>query len=265
VRDLTSVSFDGFDSIIHLANIANDPSVDLNPLLSWEVNVLATYQLASRAVRSGVKQIIFASSGSVYGVQDAPNVTEDLELVPISAYNKTKMIAERVLLSFQDYLAVHCIRPATVCGLSPSMRLDVSVNALTIQALEAGRIMIFGGAQVRPNIHIEDIVGVFKHFLLNPALPTGSYNAGFENLSLLEIARLINDMIPAEICITGSNDPRSYRLDSTKLTNTGYRQHRTVRDAIEDIATAFHEKKLVTSSASQRVTALKMLLAEHST
>ena len=114
------------DSIIHLANIANDPAVVLNPTLSWEVNVLASQQLADKAVRAGVKQIIYASSGSVYGVKDEPSVTEELELVPISVYNKTKMVSERVFLSYKDQIKVHCIRPATVCGLSPRMRLDVA-------------------------------------------------------------------------------------------------------------------------------------------
>ena len=139
------------------ANIANDPAVDLSPNLSWEVNVLATQQLADRAARASVKQFIFASSGSVYGIKDEPNVTEELTLVPISVYNKTKMVAERVLMSYKEEMKVHCIRPATVCGLSPRMRLDVSVNMLTFQALKNGRITVFGGEQTRPNIHIKDM------------------------------------------------------------------------------------------------------------
>jgi len=109
VRDVSSIPLKGVDAVIHLANIANDPGVELNPTLSWEVNVLATQQLADRSVKAGVRQFIYASSGSVYGVKDDPQVTEDLELVPISAYNKTKMVAERVLLSYVDSMQVHCI------------------------------------------------------------------------------------------------------------------------------------------------------------
>ena len=139
VRDTDEIPMDGVDAVIHLANIANDPAVELNPTLSWEVNVLAGQQLADRAVRAGVKQFLFASSGSVYGVKEEPNVTEDLSLVPISVYNKTKMVAERVFLSYADQMKVHCIRPATVCGLSPRMRLDVSVNMLTYQGLKTGK------------------------------------------------------------------------------------------------------------------------------
>ena len=143
-----------------MANIANDPAVDLNPNLSWEVNVLAGQQLADRAIRNDVKQFIFASSGSVYGIKDEEKVTEDLKLVPISVYNKTKMIAERVFMSYQNEMQIHCIRPATVCGLSPRMRLDVSVNMLTYQALKNKKITVFGGKQTRPNIHIKDMANV---------------------------------------------------------------------------------------------------------
>ena len=142
VRETNQIPLDGVEAVIHLANIANDPAVELNPTLSWEVNVLAGQQLADRAVRAGVKHFIFASSGSVYGVKDEPQVTEDLTLVPISVYNKTKMVAERVFLSYANQMQVHCIRPATVCGLSPRMRLDVSVNMLTYQGLKLSLIHI---------------------------------------------------------------------------------------------------------------------------
>jgi nucleoside-diphosphate-sugar epimerase len=123
-------------AVIHLANIANDPSVELDQTLSWEVNVLAAKNLIEKSIKAGVKKFIYASSGSVYGVKTEEKVTEDLDLVPISAYNKTKMICERLLLSYKDKIDVYIIRPATVCGLSPRMRFDVSVNMLTLQALK---------------------------------------------------------------------------------------------------------------------------------
>ena len=187
IQNTDAIPLDGIDTVIHLANIANDPAVELNPTLSWEVNVLAGQQLADRAVRAGVKHFLFASSGSVYGVKDEPNVTEDLTLLPISVYNKTKMVAERVFLSYADKMQVHCIRPATVCGISPRMRLDVSVNMLTYQGIKNGKITVFGGDQTRPNIHIKDLVNVYQYFLANPGIESGCYNAGFENL---EIAKL---------------------------------------------------------------------------
>lgn len=244
VRNFVEAHFAGIETVIHLANIANDPSVDLNPVLSWEVNVLASEQLASMARRQGVRQIIFASSGSVYGLNDADKVTENLPLVPISVYNKTKMVAERVFLSFAADMRIHIIRPATVCGLSDRMRFDLSVNMLTYQALENGRITVFGGKQVRPNIHIDDLVQVYCHFLSNRDLDTGCYNAGFENLSILNIAEMAKAASDAEIVITESNDPRSYRQNSDKLLATGFAPKFGVNKAITDLCTAYRDQNL---------------------
>ncbi len=244
IRDVKQIPLKGVDVIIHLANIANDPAVELNPTLSWEVNVLAGQQLIDRAQKNGVSQFIFASSGSVYGVKDEPNVTEDLELVPISVYNKTKMVAERVFLSYQDKLKIHCIRPATVCGFSPRMRLDVSVNMFTYQALKNGKMTVFGGNQTRPNIHIRDIANVYKHFLDNPDIASGCYNAGFENISIKNIAEMVSEVIPSQIEVTESNDPRSYRQDSTKLLNTGFKPKFSVKHAIKEIAQRYQSNEL---------------------
>ncbi len=259
VRDSRAIPLDGIDAILHLANIANDPAVELNPELSWEVNVLAGQQLADLAVRAGVRQFIYASSGSVYGVKQEDEVTEDLVLEPVSVYNKTKMVAERVLLSYRDQMIVHCIRPATVCGLSPRMRLDVTVNMLTYQALTDGRMTVFGGHQTRPNIHIDDMVEVYQHFLARPDLPTGCYNAGFENLSILEVAELVQAEIPAEIVVTESVDSRSYRQNSDKLLATGFMPRHGVRDAIDDLVVAEGEGRLNHDETCYTVRRMKQL------
>ena len=259
IRDIDSVPMDGVEAVIHLANIANDPAVDLNPTLSWEVNVLASQQLADKSVRSGVKHFMYASSGSVYGLKDEPNVTEDLPLVPISVYNKTKMVAERVFLSYSNYMQVHCIRPATVCGVSPRMRLDVSVNMLTYQALKNGLITVFGGKQTRPNIHIEDIVDVYRHFLASPQLASGCYNAGFENVSILDIANIVSNRLQAEIVITESNDPRSYRQDSSKLLSTGYSPKKSIAHAIDEIISAYNSSTLADGDTCYTVKTMKTL------
>ena len=259
IRDIDKITLKGIDSIIHLANIANDPAVELNPTLSWEVNVLASYKLADKAVRNGVKQIIYASSGSVYGIKEENNVTEDLELVPISVYNKTKMVAERVFLSFKDYLDVKCIRPATVCGYSPRMRLDVSVNMLTFQALKNKKITVFGGQQTRPNIHIEDMVNVYKHFIEKKNIASGCYNAGFENISILEIANAVKTQIDTEIVVTESNDPRSYRQDSTKLLKTGFQPKFNISDAIREIIKKYKAGDLKESEINYTVKWMKNL------
>ena len=234
VRNIDSIPLDGVDCIIHLSSIANDPCGDLDPKLTWEVSALATMQLADKAKRMGIKRFIYASSGSVYGVKDELQVTEELELKPISEYNKTKMVGERVMLSYSDDMVVQIVRPATVCGLSPRMRLDVSVNLLTMQALSKGKITVFGGDQTRPNIHIGDITDVYLHFIDHPEV-TGIYNAGFENISILDIAKLVTKYLPVEIVVTESNDPRSYRVNSDKLLATGFKPKKTVEDAIREI------------------------------
>lgn len=244
IRDIDKIPFNGIEAVIHLANIANDPAVELNPTLSWEINVLASQQLMDRCVRNKVKKFIFASSGSVYGIKKEEKVTEDLPLIPISVYNKTKMISERVFLSYKDELSVFCIRPATVCGVSPRMRLDVSVNMLTFQALKNKKITVFGGDQTRPNIHIKDLVNVYKLFIDNNNIPSGCYNSGFENISILDIAKLVQKEIVSEIEITKSNDPRSYRQDSSKLLNIGFTPEFGVSDAIKEIKYAYLSGKL---------------------
>jgi nucleoside-diphosphate-sugar epimerase len=238
VRDIGRINLKGFDAIIHLASVANDPCGDLDPKLTWEISALATMQLADLAVRSGIKRFIYASSGSVYGVKHEPNVTEDLNLAPISEYNKAKMVAERVLLSYADQMIVQIIRPATVCGYSPRMRLDLSVNMLTMQALTRGEITVFGGNQMRPNIHIDDITDLYLFLLDHPEL-RGVYNAGFENLSIMEIAQVVSDDIGAAIAVSPSTDPRSYRVNSDKLLATGFRPKKTVRDAISEIVSRY--------------------------
>ena len=244
VRDSDSINLDGIDAIIHLASIANDPCGDLDPKLTWEVSALATMQLADKARRAGIEHFIYASSGSVYGVKEEDQVTEDLSLEPISEYNKTKMVAERVMLSYADDMLVQMVRPATVCGLSPRMRLDVSVNMLTMQALTNKRVTVFGGKQVRPNIHMHDICRTYLFMLEQGDRVKGVYNAGFENISILDIAEMVTRHIDAEIVVTESNDPRSYRVNSDKLLAKGFKPEKGVEDAITEIIGAYQSGKL---------------------
>lgn len=243
VIDSKSVPLAGVDAVIHLASIANDPCGDLDPKLTWETSALATMQLADRAKREGIKHFIYASSGSVYGVKDEDQVTEDLSLEPISEYNKTKMVSERVLLSYSKDMVVQAVRPATVCGVSPRMRLDVAVNMLTMQALKNGKITVFGGDQARPNIHIDDITDLYVFLLENPQV-TGVFNAGFENITISEIAQLIKEKINAEVIVTPSNDPRSYRVNSDKLLATGFKPKKDVNTAIDEIIQAYRDGQL---------------------
>ena len=243
--DIRDQSFPLSDSdvIIHLAAVANDPAGELDPKLTWEVNALATMQLADRAVRLGVKQFIYASSGSVYGISTEPEVTEDLALVPLSEYNKTKMVAERCLLSYSDRMSVQILRPATVCGFSPRMRLDTMVNSFTMQALEKEVIKFNGGDQYRPNIHIDDMTDLYLWMLARPEL-TGIYNAGFENLKIKDIARMVANKVGSRIVSIPSNDPRSYRINSDKLLATGFKPRKTVSNAIDELVGKYRSKEL---------------------
>ena len=243
VRDTASVPLDDVDAVIHLSSVANDPCGDLDPRLTWEISCLSTMRLADKAVRMGIERFIYASSGSVYGVKTERQVTEDLELLHLSEYNKTKMVGERVLLSYSKDMIVQIVRPATVCGLSPRMRLDVSVNLLTMQALTKNEITILGGDQTRPNIHIDDITDLYLFLLRHPELQ-GIYNAGFENMSINEMALMIQAQTSAEILRMPSNDPRSYRLNSDKLLATGFSPKKNVDIAIKEICVAYQKGEL---------------------
>lgn len=222
------------DVVIHLAGVVLDLAGELDPRLTWDINVIGTTNLAHLAARDGVKQFIYASSGSVYGISADPEVTEETPLVPISEYNKTKMVAERAVLSYARRMEVLIFRPATVCGISPRMRLDTMVNSFTMQALEGGVIKLNGGEQYRPNIHIEDMTDLYVWALLISGFE-GIFNAGFENLKIKDIARKVADKTGATIIAQESNDPRSYRLNSDKLLKLGFVPVWTVNDAIDEI------------------------------
>jgi nucleoside-diphosphate-sugar epimerase len=258
IRNLNKISFRGYNKIIHLANIANDPTADLDPTLSWEINVLSTHQIIYKAIDEGIEQFIFSSSGSVYGIKKENKVTEDLQPEPISVYNKTKMIAERVLLSFSDKINLQIIRPATVCGISPRMRLDLTVNLLTMQAITKKQITVLGGKQKRPNIHIQDLTDVFIYFL-ESKIKNGIYNAGFENLSILRIAKIVKNKIPSKIIIKKSNDIRSYNIDSSKLIMTGYKPKFSIEDAICQIRDDFLNRKFLIKKEWYSVNWLKKI------
>lgn len=244
IRKIKEKHFRKIHSVVHLANIANDLGVELNPTLSWETNVLATNRIIQFAIKQKVKKFIFASSGSVYGIKKEKRVTENLDLVPISLYNKTKMISERILASYEKKIKIYSVRPATVCGFSSRMRLDVSVNMFVYQAYYKNLITVYGGNQSRPNIHINDLVDVYYHFIKKNIKP-GIYNAGFENIKILDLAKKIQKIIPCKLIIKkNSNDPRSYKQDSNKLLKSGFRPKRKVIDAILELKEKMINKKI---------------------
>ena len=259
VRCIDDLLVEKFDVVVHLANVANDPSVELNESLSWEINALGTFKILEWAKKSGVKKFVYASSGSVYGVSNEPKVTESTVRNPISAYNKTKMVAEQVVLSYTKEFNIICIRPATVCGFSPRMRLDLAVNSLVFQALDKGLIRVFGGDQMRPHINIEDMVSIYESCVLGSLDLSGIYNAGFENLSIRDLAVLISEKIKCEISYEVSNDPRSYRLDSTKIKEAGFIPRKSVRHAIEDLTQEYESGNLKDELRFHTVEQMKVL------
>lgn len=240
----------GIDAVIHLASISNDPSSDLDPKLTQEVNYDATLSLVKIAKKSGAQRFIYASTSSVYGIKEMPNVTEDLPLEPLTIYSKTKAESEPFVLKENGggFTAV-VIRPATVCGYSPKMRLDLTVNILTMHALLKGKITVFGGNQKRPNIHIEDITDYYIDLLKIPGEKIGGkiFNAGYENHTVSQIAEMVRDIIgpQVQIEVTPSNDNRSYHISSAKIERElGLKPKKTIRDAVMDIKTA-SEKKIL--------------------
>ncbi len=245
IKNIDNLKIKKIDCIIHLASISNDPMAEIDKNLSWETSALGTMQLMNFALKRKIKRIIYASSGSVYGIKKEKEVTENLSLKPISLYNKVKMVTERVIMSYKDKVETFIIRPATVCGFSRRMRFDVSVNALTFSALKNKKIIVNGGSQIRPNIHIDDMVNLYLFFLKKNKRYAGIYNAGFENISILKLANNIKKIIPSKIIIKRKNfDPRSYRINSKKLIKIGFKPKFNVNDAIVDMKEKFRKKIL---------------------
>ena len=255
-QELLKKVLPGCDSVIHLACISNDPSFELNPDLSRSINFDAFEPLVRISKESGVKRFIYASTSSVYGVSDTPNVTEDHPLVPITDYNKYKGLCEPILLEQQSAnFTTVVLRPATVCGYSPRQRLDLSVNILTNHAANLGKITVFGGAQMRPNIHIEDVVDLYSMVLSVPEdkIAGQIFNAGYQNRTISDIAGIVKDVVQAEspqgseveVVTTPSDDLRSYHISSEKINRElGFEPKRTIEDAVCDLMGAFHGGKL---------------------
>ena len=249
-RDLVAGDIPAADAMIHLAAVACDPGAMLSSKLTWEVNVLATQNMLEICKAKKIPQFIFASSGSVYGVKEEESVTEELSLVPLSDYNKSKMVGERVVLSYKDDLNVTIIRPATVCGYSPRMRCDLAINAFTISAIE-GKIVVHGGEQYRPNVHVKDIASAYIWCLNNPGKSKSQiFNVGFENRSVMDLANMVKALSEErfhrkiEMEIQPVYDLRSYRVSSQKIINAGFSPSYSIKDGMESILEA-HENGLL--------------------
>jgi nucleoside-diphosphate-sugar epimerase len=255
IRDMAhlAAATAGHDAFVSLACISNDASFELDEALSTSVNMDAFEPMVEAAKQAGVKRFIYASSSSVYGVSDRPDVTEDHPLVPLTLYNKFKGLCEPLLKKHaDDDFTVVIFRPATVCGYAPRLRLDLSVNILTNHAINAGKITVFGGSQLRPNLHIQDYCDAVKLFLTAPSdqIQKETFNVGYQNLSIMDIARLVQRIVSKEfpeqgevaIVTTPSDDLRSYHINSDKIRRVlGYAPRHTIEDAVRDLCDAFRK------------------------
>ena len=267
IRDinLLSKSLKNHDSIIHLACISNDPSFELNPKLGKSINLDCFRPLVEVAVKENIKRFIYASSSSVYGIKKEKNVTETLTLEPLTDYSKFKVECEKILSEFtSDEFETVIIRPATVCGYAKRQRLDVVVNILTNLAFNKRKIKVFGGDQLRPNIHIQDMANIYIEVLkAEKKLVNGEiFNAGYDNFTVSDIALTVKEVIGSDIEIETlpTDDNRSYHVSSEKIKKTlNFTPKYTIKDAIRDLKKAFDEKKLPDSLENSKYFNIKKM------
>lgn len=275
IRDTRSLreACRGVDCVINLACISNDASFALDENLSTSVNLDAFEPMVVAARESGVRRFIYASSSSVYGVSDKPNVTEDHPLVPLTLYNKYKGMCEPLLFKHQspDFVCV-TIRPATLCGYAPRQRLDLSVNILTNHAVTNGLIKVFGGVQLRPNLHVQDMCDLYKLLIeIDDSKIAGkTFNCGFENMTIMDIAqkvkKIVQEQFPEKgeiaIEVSPTDDIRSYHINSDKIQKElGFKPRLTIEDAVLGLCEAFRSGKLPNSMTDDKYFNVKRLQA----
>ena len=270
IRDqvLLRKTIPGHDSVIHLACISNDPSFEMDPKLGESINLDAFQPLVEISRASGVKRFIYASSSSVYGVKSEPNVSEDMSLEPLTDYSRFKAECEKILANYQspEFTTV-TIRPATVCGYSRRQRLDVVVNILSNLAFHKRKITVFGGKQLRPNIHIADMVEAYVVLLNAPKeLIAGEiFNAGYENQSVEELANSVRDVMgdDVELVTSPTDDNRSYHISSQKISKVlGFVPSHTIKDAIVDMKQALESGLLPNSLTDDKYFNIKRMQSE---
>jgi nucleoside-diphosphate-sugar epimerase len=261
IRDTAKLAeaFQGVGAVISLACISNDASFELDEKLSTSINLDAFEPMVVAAKRAGVKRFVYCSSSSVYGVSESPDVTEEHPLVPLTLYNKYKGVCEPLLFKHQspEFVCV-TIRPATLCGYAPRQRLDLSVNILTNHAINNNKITVFGGSQKRPNLHVQDMVDLYKLLLTvsDDKIAGQTFNAGFQNMSIMEIAQIVKRVVQEEfpekgeipIVTTPTDDIRSYHVNSDKIQRVlGFKPKHSIEDAVRDLCAAFKAGKLPNS------------------
>ena len=250
-KNLLEKIIPGHDIVLHLACISNDPSFELNPSLGKSINYDSFEPLVKVSVESKVNRFIYASSSSVYGIKKGKNVTEDMKLEPLTDYSKFKVGCEKILNSYNsDSFTTTTIRPSTVCGYAKRQRLDLVVNILTNHAFHNKEIIVFGGDQLRPNVHINDMVDSYLAVLDAPSKKINGevFNVGFKNQSVNELAKDVKEVIGNDVKIihTKSDDNRSYHVSSKKIKDVlNFNTKYTVKDAVSDLKNAFEKKSLI--------------------
>ena len=264
-KDLLKKTISGHDVVIHLACISNDPSFELNPRLGKSINLDPFEPLVKISRESNVKRFIYASSSSVYGLKDEKEINEEVKLEPLTDYSRFKVECEKILQKYKtdDFTPV-ILRPATVCGYSPRQRLDVVVNILTNLAYNKRVISVYGGKQLRPNIHISDMVNVYEVLIeAEKSLVSGEiFNAGYENRSVLDLAKLVKEVIGDDIELKTfpTDDNRSYHISSTKIKKIlNFDSKFTIKDAIEDLQKAFKKNLLPNSLTDEKYFNIKRM------
>ena len=264
-KDLIKKIIPGHDVVIHLACISNDPSFELNPKLGKEINLDSFEPLVEISKNSGVKRFIYASSSSVYGLKDEKEINEEVKLEPLTDYSKFKASCEKILTNYKsdDFVPI-IIRPATVCGYSPRQRLDVVVNILTNLAYNKRVVSVYGGSQLRPNIHIKDMIEIYEILIkADKSLVSGEiFNAGYENRSVLDLAKMVKEVIGDDIKLekVPTDDNRSYHISSVKIkTVLNFQPKFTIKDAIKDLQKAFIDNLLPNSLTDEKYYNIKRM------
>lgn len=271
IRDLKIVdkALCGCEAVIHLACISNDPSFELNPALGKSINLDSFEPFVQLAKKNQVKRFLYASSSSVYGVKSVSEVTEEMSLEPLTDYSRFKAECEKILLRYaSDAFICTVLRPATVCGYAPRQRLDVVVNILTNLAYNTGKVKVMGGSQMRPNIHIEDMVRAYLHVLEMPKEKVQGkiYNVGYHNHTVMQLSKIVCDIVGrrknVELIVEPTNDHRSYHVSSRKIKKElGFSPQFTIENAVEDLLAAFEIGKLPNSLEDPRYFNIKTMKA----
>ena len=255
----------GHDVVIHLACISNDPSFELNPTLGKSINLDAFTPLVEIAKKNLIERFIYASTSSVYGIKKEKDVSETMSLEPLTDYSKYKASCETILKKYEsENFTPITIRPATVCGYSPRQRLDVVVNILTNLAYHKREITVFGGTQLRPNIHIKDMARAYEVLIEAPKSKVSGeiFNAGYDNYSVLELASTVKKVIGDDVNIKSSfsNDNRSYHISSKKIKKIlNFEPKKTISDAVNDLKLAFKKDLLPNSLTDEKYFNIKKM------